>query len=147
MRTESLLGGAGALLLAVTVVSAGHDAHHNFDVLHQRHRAHREHERSVAETGELGIENRSMSPQSAEVDVEKRTTQCQFPTGAGLTSVTPGSSNAGWAMSPDQPCTPGSYCPYACPAGQVSMQWDPDATSYTYPLSMVRHSNCVNRTV
>ncbi|KAE8555127.1 hypothetical protein EYB25_003675 [Talaromyces marneffei] len=68
--------------------------------------------------------------------LEKRGGQCQFPTGAGLVAVTPGSENAGWAMSPDQPCKPGNWCPYACPPGQVSMQWNPDATSYTYPQSM-----------
>lgn len=63
--------------------------------------------------------------------------QCEFPTDAGLVAVTPHKKNAGWAMSPDQSCKPGDYCPYACPSGQVSMQWDPLATSYTYPLSMV----------
>lgn len=75
--------------------------------------------------------------------LEKRGGQCQFPTGAGLVAVTPGSENAGWAMSPDQPCKPGNWCPYACPPGQVSMQWNPDATSYTYPQSMVciEHEN------
>lgn len=68
---------------------------------------------------------------------EKRGGKCQFPSDAGLVSITPGSMNRGWAMSPDQPCEPGSYCPYACPPGQVSMQWDPKATSYPSPLSMV----------
>lgn len=68
---------------------------------------------------------------------EKKDGQCQFPTDAGLVAVTPTEQNAGWAMSPNQPCLPGHYCPYACPPGQVSMQWDPEATSYTYPLSMV----------
>ncbi|KAL3445325.1 hypothetical protein BJX65DRAFT_281525 [Aspergillus insuetus] len=67
---------------------------------------------------------------------EKRGGACAFPSDAGLVSVTPGSKNAGWAMSPDQPCEPGNYCPYACPPGQVSMQWDPDATSYSFPMSM-----------
>ncbi|KAL4795337.1 hypothetical protein BDV19DRAFT_362934 [Aspergillus venezuelensis] len=68
--------------------------------------------------------------------VEKRGGSCEFPSDAGLVAVTPGSKNAGWAMSPDQSCEPGNYCPYACPPGQVSMQWDPDATSYSYPMSM-----------
>ena len=68
-------------------------------------------------------------------DLQKRSKQCQFPTDAGLVSVTPNEENAGWAMSPDQPCKPGMYCPYACPAGQVGLQWDPKATSYTYPIS------------
>ncbi|OJK04691.1 hypothetical protein ASPACDRAFT_74267 [Aspergillus aculeatus ATCC 16872] len=70
------------------------------------------------------------------VQATKQTGSCQFPSDAGLVAVTPGELNGGWAMSPDQECTPGGYCPYACPPGQVSMQWDPEATSYTYPLSM-----------
>jgi hypothetical protein len=69
--------------------------------------------------------------------IAKRDGHCAFPTNAGLVAVTPGSSNAGWAMSPDQPCMPGHYCPYACPPGQLMAQWDPSATSYTYPASMV----------
>jgi hypothetical protein len=68
-------------------------------------------------------------------DLQKRSNQCQFPTNAGLVAVTPNKQNAGWAMSPDQPCKPGMYCPYACPAGQVGLQWDPKATSYSYPIS------------
>lgn len=65
---------------------------------------------------------------------------CSFPTDAGLVSVTPNEQNAGWAMSPDEPCLPGHYCPYACPSGQVMAQWNPLATAYTYPLSMVCNS-------
>lgn len=60
---------------------------------------------------------------------------CKFPSDKGLISVTPGSSNGGWAMSPDQQCTAGSYCPYACPSGQLMAQWDKSATSYSYPES------------
>jgi hypothetical protein len=40
-----------------------------------------------------------------------------FPTDAGLVAVTPDQENAGWAMSPNQPCLPGNYCPFACPSG------------------------------
>lgn len=69
--------------------------------------------------------------------LQKKSSECPFPSDAGLVEVTPGEKNAGWAMSPDQSCKPGDYCPYACPSGQVSMQWDPEATSYTYPQSMV----------
>lgn len=29
------------------------------------------------------------------------------------------------------------YCPYACPPGMLMAQWDPDATEYKYPQSMV----------
>jgi Beta-glucosidase (SUN family) len=73
-----------------------------------------------------------------ELELEKRGGQCQFPNDAGLVAVTPGAQNAGWAMSPDQPCQPLGWCPYACPSGQVMAQWNPLATSYTYPLSQVR---------
>ncbi|KAF4126713.1 Beta-glucosidase (SUN family) [Geosmithia morbida] len=68
--------------------------------------------------------------------LETRST-CEFPADAdpNLVAVTPESENAGWAMSPDQPCKPGSYCPYACKPGMVMAQWDPDST-YTYPASM-----------
>ncbi|KAF3767806.1 hypothetical protein M406DRAFT_31870, partial [Cryphonectria parasitica EP155] len=60
---------------------------------------------------------------------------CAFPESEGLVAVTPGSSNAGWAMSPDQECTAGSYCPFACPPGQLMNQWKP-GTTYVYPESM-----------
>ncbi|THD00443.1 hypothetical protein EYZ11_000007 [Aspergillus tanneri] len=78
------------------------------------------------------------SATETEIDtpLEKRGGSCEFPSDAGLVSITPKMMNGGWAMSPDQPCKPGSYCPYACPPGQVSMQWDPKATSYSYPMSM-----------
>ncbi|QYS93535.1 Glycoside hydrolase family 132 protein [Trichoderma simmonsii] len=62
--------------------------------------------------------------------------QCAFPTDdPNLVAVTPDAENAGWAMSPDQPCTPGHYCPIACKPGMVMAQWDPDS-SYSYPASM-----------
>ncbi|RFU78764.1 murein transglycosylase [Trichoderma arundinaceum] len=61
---------------------------------------------------------------------------CAFPTDdPNLIAVTPDAENAGWAMSPDQPCLRGHYCPIACKPGMVMAQWDPDS-SYTYPASM-----------
>lgn len=65
----------------------------------------------------------------------KRDNTCSFPSNEGLVAITPKSTNAGWAMSPDQACTAGKYCPYACPPGKLAAQWDPSATSYTYPQS------------
>ncbi|KAI0461313.1 hypothetical protein LJB42_000980 [Komagataella kurtzmanii] len=67
--------------------------------------------------------------------LEKRAATCKFPTDKNLVAVTPNSKNGGWALSPDQECTAGSYCPYACPPGQLMAQWDPSATSYSYPES------------
>lgn len=140
MRSRTLAASAGTfLLLAASLAAATRDhVHSHLEVLHRRHRAHRD-LFSTAESGESGIELRSAlwetpSPGAA---IERRGGQCQFPTNDGLVAITPGSQNAGWAMSPDQPCLPGNYCPYACPPGQLSMQWDPSATSYTYPQSMV----------
>lgn len=102
---------AAALVALIASVDAAHHGHH-----HARH--HHE-------------------TRSENVTLEKKSGQCQFPTDVGLVPITPNEQNAGWAMSPNQPCLPGNYCPYACPPGQVMMQWDPEATSYTYPLSMV----------
>jgi hypothetical protein len=140
MRFRTLTASAGALLLlAASFAEATRDhVHSHLQVLHRRHRAHRD-LFSTAESGESGIELRSapLETPSQDAAIERRGGQCQFPTDAGLVPVAPGSQNAGWAMSPDQPCLPGNYCPYACPPGQLSMQWDPSATSYTYPQSMV----------
>jgi len=55
-----------------------------------------------------------------ELPAVKRQGQCQFPTDVGLVPVTPHQQNSGWAMSPDQPCMPGGYCPYACPPGTLN---------------------------
>ncbi|KAJ9293762.1 CAZyme family GH132 [Paecilomyces variotii] len=68
--------------------------------------------------------------------LEKRAVTCDFPTNEGLVAVTPSEQNAGWAMAPDRPCKAGQWCPYACPSGMISMQWNPEVTSYTYPGSM-----------
>ena len=140
MRPRTLTASAGALFLfAASLVEAKHHrVHSHLEVLHRRHQAHRA-LFSTAESGESGIALRSapLETPSEDTNIERRGGQCQFPTDAGLVAITPGSQNAGWAMSPNQPCLPGNYCPYACPPGQVSMQWDPSATSYTYPESMV----------
>lgn len=68
--------------------------------------------------------------------LQKRGGQCQFPTDdPNMVAVTPDAKNAGWALSPDQECKPGSYCPFACKPGMVMNQWDPKST-YEYPSSM-----------
>lgn len=61
---------------------------------------------------------------------------CAFPTDdPNMVAITPGASNKGWAMSPDQKCEYGMWCPFACKPGMVMNQWDPDS-SYVYPTSM-----------
>lgn len=80
--------------------------------------------------------------QLVEREVIKRTSDgkaiCSLPSDSSLVKV-PGAQNNGFAMSPDQVCTEGSYCPIACKPGMVMAQWDPKS-SYTYPSSMVRLS-------
>jgi hypothetical protein len=72
------------------------------------------------------------------VGMPKRTSlRCPLPNDPDLVVVTPSAMNEGWAMSPDQPCTAGTWCPIACKAGKVMAQWEPNST-YTYPASMVR---------
>lgn len=114
--------------LHTSVVCAKHGSIEN-NVVRRSHRHHSSAHVSRAERGH-GIELKNLG-------VEKRTKKCEFPTDAGLVPVTPNDANGGWAMSPDQCCEPGNYCPYACPPGQVMAQWDPDATAYSYPQSMV----------
>ncbi|KAJ5167139.1 uncharacterized protein N7482_005920 [Penicillium canariense] len=113
MKFEITSARTAALVALIASVEA---AHHG----HTHHHGHAHEARTFPDNNTL----------------EKRSGQCQFPSDAGLVAVTPNEQNAGWAMSPNQPCKPGNYCPYACPPGQVSMQWDPEATSYSYPMSM-----------
>lgn len=105
-------------LLLAALVEAGHVDSHD----HVRRHSHR------APTSR-------MEHKIEKFGLKKRGSKCEFPTDAGLVAVTPGEKNAGWALSPDTACKPDSYCPYACPPGQLMAQWDPEATSYTYPQS------------
>ncbi|KAH8911420.1 hypothetical protein BR93DRAFT_874198 [Coniochaeta sp. PMI_546] len=59
---------------------------------------------------------------------------CSLPDHPDLVKV-PGQMNNGFAMSPDQVCADGGYCPIACVPGKVMAQWKPN-TTYKYPESM-----------
>ena len=118
---QAAIGTAILLLLLPCDAMHGHSLS-QLDVLGKRH----SHKRIHASPKVEGIEDK----------LKKRGT-CTFPKNAGLVAVTPGSKNAGWALSPDQSCSHGNWCPYACPSGQVMAQWNPQATSYSYPMSMV----------
>ena len=128
-----------AILLLSLPCDAKHGHSHqlsNLDV--KRHNHRHMHKTLQASPRAEGIED----------GLEKRSGQCAFPFGAdGLVAVTPGSQNAGWAMSPDQPCTPGMYCPYACKSSYVGCQWDPSATAYVYPENMVCYSISLERSM
>jgi hypothetical protein len=151
------IGLAAVWLLAAAGQVMAHD-HHALIRKHVHHRRHPLAHPSHAETG-----------------VTKRAGQCEFPKDAGLVAVDPEGMNAGWAMSPDQPCKPYVYlltflswscadivakqwnvlsiclptvspytasqssrpCTDAVDSGQLMAQWNPEATTYTYPESMV----------
>jgi hypothetical protein len=124
MRLDQLHAVIGAATILFTALCAAKHGHsHQLEHLARKRHNH------------LHVE-RTQDP------VEKRGGACAFPTNAGLVPVTPNEQNGGWAMSPDQQCLPGSYCPFACPSGQVMAQWNPAATAYIYPLSMVGHRLC-----
>ncbi|MCJ1418390.1 hypothetical protein MMC32_004737 [Xylographa parallela] len=121
------------IALNALIANGSKHSHAHLNQLDLKHHHHyREPQTSKAEVGGIG----EALELSLSTDVKRRGGQCQFPTNAGLVAVTPESQNGGWAMSPNQPCLPGNYCPYACPPGQMMDQWDPEATSYTYPQSM-----------
>lgn len=130
MARKSAVWASAAFLFFSSLAEAGHDLNHvpKYAPIKHRH-LHQATHRSHAETRDQGA---SLTP-----SLEKRGGKCQFPSDEDLVSVTPKEENGGWAMSPDEPCEPGSYCPYACPAGMVMAQWDPKAKSYSHPESMV----------
>ena len=138
---------AATLLLSTTVSAIhSHQSSHKSlatEILERRAlrpRSEHGHNHARAHTspvmGFVGFEISSSASSPSDGNLKKRTT-CAFPTDAGLVAVNPSGENGGWAMSPDEPCTSGKYCPYACPPGELMAQWDPEATSYAYPQSMV----------
>lgn len=122
--TVRALVGSALLSLAARPVTAssGHAHRHIHDEFKQAHN----HSRGGDEI------EQQLKPRGR---LTNRSGQCAFPEDAGLVTVTPSQMNAGWAMSPDEECTAGSYCPFACPPGQVMNQWKPGST-YVYPESM-----------
>lgn len=122
LDTQAAIGAAIFLLALPCESKHAHSVNH-LNMFANRHQNKRAHISSARAEGlEDGLHKRS---------------SCEFPSGAGLVAVTPGALNAGWAMSPDQKCTPDSFCPYACPSGQVMAQWNPQAKNYPDPKSMV----------
>jgi len=122
LQIQAAIGTAILLLSAPCDAKHGHS--HSLEVLGRRHN-HLHHRK-------LHATRREESP----AEIQKRGT-CAFPKDKGLVAVTPNLMNGGWAMSPDEPCATDTWCPYACPPGEVMNQWDPSATTYSYPQSMV----------
>jgi hypothetical protein len=64
-----------------------------------------------------------------------RKATCSLPDHPDLVRVS-GQDNNGFAMSPDEPCEDGKWCPIACKSGKLMAQWKP-GTKQVYPESMV----------
>ncbi|OMH80971.1 hypothetical protein AX774_g2328 [Zancudomyces culisetae] len=92
---------------------------------------------SSAPVSEPAVEQVS---QSSGLSLASTGNTCSFPWQSGnshnVHPITPQGMNAGWAMSPNQACTRGSWCPYACAPGYYSAQWDPSANDPIGPGSM-----------
>ncbi|KAK4099669.1 glycoside hydrolase family 132 protein [Parathielavia hyrcaniae] len=82
--------------------------------------------------------------QSAEVlnatEIAPRKARCTLPDHPDLVRV-PGEKNNGFAMSPDQACEDGTWCPLACVSGKVMAQWKPK-TKYIPEESMLGGLYC-----
>lgn len=119
---------AALLSTADQCLATSHHRHHHFG---RRHNTPEVSDRnSTSDLAAEIIEQKNIELKARGLDT------CSFPSSDGLIAITPGSDNAGWAMSPDQPCTCGSYCPYACPPGKVSAQWK-DGSTYATTDRMV----------
>ncbi|RYP30383.1 hypothetical protein DL767_006291 [Monosporascus sp. MG133] len=117
---QAALGSAVVLLSTPTVATVQHRHRH----LHQK----------LAHAHSSSSYNQKYSARNT-TELEKRSNKaCPFPQDKGLVAVTPEAKNAGWAMAPDQECVEGTWCPIACPPGQVMNQWKPQ-TTYAFPES------------
>jgi hypothetical protein len=96
-------------------------------------RAHIEHARRHGHGH--GHEQRQADEIIGAPKVSARKASCSLPDDPDLVHV-PGDVNNGFAMSPDEPCEDGKWCPIACVSGKVMAQWKPD-TVQVYPESMV----------
>ncbi|ROT39446.1 hypothetical protein SODALDRAFT_339772 [Sodiomyces alkalinus F11] len=116
---RAILGAAALLLLSASESNAHtHDAHRRAHVHHRHVHSH------GSQTDAHHLVQRNAQGKAL----------CSLPNHPDLVRV-PGLLNNGFAMSPDQECVEGIWCPIACKAGKVMAQWEP-GSSFTYPSSM-----------
>ncbi|KAI1273355.1 beta-glucosidase-domain-containing protein [Xylaria sp. FL0933] len=145
MKTTTVKAAIGSAILLLDGASSQHHHHHQ----HQHRQIHHQHHHtSKRDIGIFGASNATSNPRYESRLPEKLQARgggakCEFPTSKGLFAVTPGSLNGGWALAPDQECVDGTWCPIACPPGQVMAQWKP-GTTYTYPESTYGGIHCNN---
>ncbi|KAI0489510.1 beta-glucosidase-domain-containing protein [Xylaria cf. heliscus] len=145
MKTTTLQATIGsALLLWAAQPCCASTRHHHH---HQHRQIHHQHHHHPAKRESYHFGNATVNFRYGSRRPEKLQTRggskCEFPTTKGLFAVTPSASNGGWALAPDQECVDGTWCPIACPSGQVMAQWKPD-TTYTFPESTYGGIYCNN---
>ncbi|KAK4204890.1 hypothetical protein QBC40DRAFT_292421 [Triangularia verruculosa] len=113
--------GSASLLFSAQPALAGH-VHGGHRRAHERYARRQNHHSHMA--GEV----------IGAPKISARKAPCSLPDDPDLVHV-PGDVNNGFAMSPDEPCEDGKWCPIACKSGKVMAQWKPN-TKYTYPESM-----------
>ncbi|KAI0197753.1 beta-glucosidase-domain-containing protein [Astrocystis sublimbata] len=135
MKTTTLQATLGSAMLFVATqpsyAGAQHHHHQHRELHHQHH--HHAAKRETFQFGNATFNYRYGSRRPERLQA-RGSSKCEFPKTKGLFAVTPGSMNGGWALAPDQECVDGTWCPIACPSGQVMAQWKPDST-YSYPES------------
>lgn len=114
--------GSASILFSTQVVAAGHGHGHGHRHAHDQYSNRHTHAHQRG-----GLPGTPKAPRKA---------TCSLPDHPDLVHV-PGGDNNGFAMSPDEPCEDGKWCPIACVSGKVMAQWKPN-TTYNYPESMVR---------
>lgn len=128
----SLQAALGSAAIIFSASGCGASAH--------RRRHHQESKRSS------NVHGHAHSPRADEGVFKKRSDMCLFPDNEpNVVRVVLNDKNRGWAMSIDQECTPGKYCPFACKSGMVMAQWQPGST-YKFPESMNGGLFCNNET-
>ncbi|KAJ2972394.1 hypothetical protein NUW58_g9193 [Xylaria curta] len=145
MKTTTLQAAIGSAILLVATqpcyVSAQHQHQHQHRQLHHQHHHH------ASKRDNYGPSNATSNPRYSSRRPEKLQARgggkCEFPKSKGLFAVTPSAKNGGWALAPDQECVDGTWCPIACPSGQVMAQWKPD-TTYAFPESTYGGIYCNN---
>ncbi|KAK4230086.1 hypothetical protein QBC38DRAFT_63515 [Podospora fimiseda] len=118
--------GSASLLFSTQPVLADHS--------HNAHRhAHQQHAKKAIHSHHADAPIGQLKP---------RKVACHLPDDPDLVRV-PGQVNNGFAMSPDDPCEDGKWCPLACKPGKVMAQWKP-GTGFRYPESMYGGLYCNN---
>ncbi|KAI1826456.1 beta-glucosidase-domain-containing protein [Xylaria intraflava] len=141
MRTTTLQAAIGSALLLL----AAHPCHaspqhlqHRHQHQHQHRQIHQHHRNNNNKRDNFTPSNDTVNPRYDARRSDKLQARdgakCEFPSTEGLVAVTPDAMNGGWALSPDKECVDGTWCPIACPPGQLMAQWKPD-TVYTFPES------------